>query len=76
MQFLIMDFRGVTLGDKGSTQDVVKGSKKEFPQELLEELKIICQVQNLILSKYFINLNNERRFRNVRPDFSLFANYN
>lgn len=50
MQFLIMDGRDVSFGGKGSTQYVVKGSQKEFPQELLEELKIICQVQNLNLS--------------------------
>ncbi|XP_027929614.1 D-lactate dehydrogenase [cytochrome], mitochondrial [Vigna unguiculata] len=35
--------RGVNVGGKGSTQYVVKGSQKEFPRELLEELKIICQ---------------------------------
>lgn len=43
MPCLAMDVRGVNVGGKGSTQYVVKGSQKEFPRELLEELKIICQ---------------------------------
>ncbi|XLR30996.1 hypothetical protein S83_058896, partial [Arachis hypogaea] len=30
-------------GGKGSTQYTVKGSHKEFPQELFHELKLICQ---------------------------------
>jgi len=51
----IMDDRDVSFGGKGSTQYVVKGSQKEFPQELLQELKIICEVQNPTLSPYLIN---------------------
>jgi len=46
MQFLAMDVRGLGVRNKGSTQYVVKGSQKEFPRELLQELKIVCQVQN------------------------------
>ncbi|KAH1195492.1 hypothetical protein GmHk_19G056001 [Glycine max] len=38
--------RGLGVRNKGSTQYVVKGSQKEFPRELLQELKIVCQVQN------------------------------
>ncbi|KAG4396534.1 hypothetical protein GLYMA_19G202951v4 [Glycine max] len=37
---------GLGVRNKGSTQYVVKGSQKEFPRELLQELKIVCQVQN------------------------------
>ncbi|XP_060958508.1 D-lactate dehydrogenase [cytochrome], mitochondrial [Cannabis sativa] len=38
------DSRGVTLGGKGSSTDyVVKGSHKEVPEELIAELKAICQ---------------------------------
>ncbi|MED6224922.1 hypothetical protein PIB30_088869 [Stylosanthes scabra] len=33
----------VSFGGKGSTQYAVKGSHKEFPQELLHDLKLICQ---------------------------------
>ncbi|KAK4581888.1 hypothetical protein RGQ29_025159 [Quercus rubra] len=35
--------RGVSIGGKGSTEFVVKGSHKELPQELIDELKAICQ---------------------------------
>uniref|UniRef100_A0A7N2M425 FAD-binding PCMH-type domain-containing protein n=1 Tax=Quercus lobata TaxID=97700 RepID=A0A7N2M425_QUELO len=35
--------RGVSIGDKGSTEFVVKGYHKELPQELIDELKAICQ---------------------------------
>jgi len=61
MQFLIMDDRDVSFGGKGSTQYVVKGSRKEFPQELLQELKIICEVQNPTLSQYLINLKQQKK---------------
>lgn len=32
------------MGGKGSTKFVVKGSHKDLPKELLDELKAICQV--------------------------------
>ncbi|XP_059462920.1 D-lactate dehydrogenase [cytochrome], mitochondrial isoform X2 [Corylus avellana] len=35
--------RGVSFGGKGSTEFVVKGSHKELPKELIDELKAICQ---------------------------------
>ncbi|KAK9986540.1 hypothetical protein SO802_031491 [Lithocarpus litseifolius] len=35
--------RGVSIGGKGSTEFVVKGSHKELSQELIDELKAICQ---------------------------------
>ncbi|KAK4581891.1 hypothetical protein RGQ29_025161 [Quercus rubra] len=35
--------RGVSIGGKGSTEFVVKGSHKELPQELIDKLKAICQ---------------------------------
>jgi len=64
-----MDVRGVNIGGKGSTQFVVKGSHKEFPQELLEELKIICQVRhNVGLSEYFVNMHRGKTdFQILRP---------
>lgn len=60
MQFLAMDVRGLGVRNKGSTQYVVKGSQKEFPRELLQDLKIVCQVQTLVaLSEYLVNVNIE-----------------
>lgn len=57
---LMTDVRGVGVGGKGSTQYVVKGSQKEFPRELLQDLKIVCQVQTLVaLSEYLVNVNIE-----------------
>ncbi|XP_062165965.1 D-lactate dehydrogenase [cytochrome], mitochondrial isoform X2 [Alnus glutinosa] len=35
--------RGVSFGGQGSTEFVVKGSHKELPKELIDELKAICQ---------------------------------
>ena len=43
----------VSFGGKGSTDFVVKGSHKELPQELIDELKAICQVY-YHFSLYFI----------------------
>ncbi|KAM7524337.1 hypothetical protein LguiA_014239 [Lonicera macranthoides] len=37
------DQRGASFGGKGSTDYVVKGSHKKVPQELIHELKAICQ---------------------------------
>ncbi|KAJ0088412.1 hypothetical protein Patl1_32817 [Pistacia atlantica] len=37
------DYRGVSIGGKGSTEYEVKGSHKEVSQELIDELKAICQ---------------------------------
>ncbi|GAV57274.1 FAD_binding_4 domain-containing protein/FAD-oxidase_C domain-containing protein [Cephalotus follicularis] len=37
-----LDSRGVGIGSKGSTDFVVKGSHKEVPQELIDELNNIC----------------------------------
>jgi hypothetical protein len=43
--FLFLLFlRSSGIGGKGSTEFVVKGSQKHLPQELIEELKAICQV--------------------------------
>lgn len=36
--------RGLSFGGKGSTEYLVKGSHKDIPQELVNELKSICQV--------------------------------
>lgn len=36
--------RGLSFGDKGSRDYLVKGSHKDFQQELVNELKAICQV--------------------------------
>ena len=36
--------RGVSFGGKGSTEYLVKGARKDVPQELVDELKAICQV--------------------------------
>ena len=44
-----MCYRGVSLGGKGSTQFLVNGAQREIPQELLQELKVICQVWNKII---------------------------
>jgi D-lactate dehydrogenase (cytochrome) len=37
------DQRDVRIGGKGSTEYVVKGSHEKVPQELIQELKAICQ---------------------------------
>ncbi|GFZ09283.1 FAD-linked oxidases family protein [Actinidia rufa] len=34
---------GVSFVGKGSTEYLVKGARKEVPQELIDELKAICQ---------------------------------
>ncbi|XP_042498596.1 D-lactate dehydrogenase [cytochrome], mitochondrial-like isoform X1 [Macadamia integrifolia] len=36
------DYRGGTVGGKDSTDLLVKGSRKDAPQELMDELKTIC----------------------------------
>lgn len=56
------DTRDVSLGGKGSTQYVVKGSQKEFPQELLEELKIICEDN--------VSLDYDERYIHGKPQNS------
>ncbi|XP_052176987.1 D-lactate dehydrogenase [cytochrome], mitochondrial isoform X2 [Diospyros lotus] len=38
-----LDHRGVSFGGKGSTEYLVKGSHKDVPQELLDELEDICR---------------------------------
>ncbi|XP_015869954.2 D-lactate dehydrogenase [cytochrome], mitochondrial [Ziziphus jujuba] len=38
-----IEAQGVSFGGKDSTEYVVKGSHKEVPEELIEELKAICQ---------------------------------
>lgn len=38
-----VDSRDADIGGKGSTEFVVEGSHKEVPQELVDELKAICQ---------------------------------
>lgn len=44
VSMILLDFRGVSVGGKGSAEFVVKGSHKDIPKELLDELKAICQV--------------------------------
>ncbi|KAK2418601.1 delta(24)-sterol reductase [Trifolium repens] len=56
------DNSDVKIGGKGSTQYVVKGSQKEFPQELLEELKIICEDN--------ISLDYDERYMHGKPQNS------
>ncbi|RYR55531.1 hypothetical protein Ahy_A06g030729 isoform C [Arachis hypogaea] len=51
-----------SFGGKGSTQYAVKGSHKEFPQELLHELKLICQ-DNL-------SLDYDERYHHGKPQNS------
>jgi len=72
-----MDVRGVNVGGKGSTQFVVQGSQKEFPRELLEELKVICQVRrNIGLSEYFVNLyRGKTDFQILSAGSNLMINY-
>ena len=48
--FFLFINRGVSIGGKGSTEFVVKGSHKELPQELIDKLKAICQVLYIIVS--------------------------
>ncbi|XP_057981944.1 D-lactate dehydrogenase [cytochrome], mitochondrial isoform X3 [Malania oleifera] len=38
-----LDARVASIGGKGSTDYVVKGSRKDVPQELIDELKAICR---------------------------------
>ncbi|CAL5435775.1 unnamed protein product [Camellia sinensis] len=38
-----LDHGGASFGGKGSTEYVVKGSHKDVPRELIDELKAICQ---------------------------------
>lgn len=42
--WITSEFRGKSIGGKGSTDFLVKGSHKKVPQELIEELKVICKV--------------------------------
>ncbi|KAK7244736.1 hypothetical protein RIF29_39562 [Crotalaria pallida] len=56
------DFRGGSFGGKGSTRYAVKGSHTEFPQELLNELKAICQDN--------ISLDYEERYFHGKPQNS------
>lgn len=42
--YIFLIFSGASFGGKGSTDYVVKGSHKKVPQELIHELKAICQV--------------------------------
>ncbi|KAK7273707.1 hypothetical protein RIF29_14766 [Crotalaria pallida] len=57
------DFRGASFGGKGSTRyNDVKGSHTEFPQELLFELKTICQDN--------ISLDPDERYFHGKPQNS------
>ncbi|KHN22578.1 D-lactate dehydrogenase [cytochrome], mitochondrial [Glycine soja] len=60
--FCDTDDRGVGVGGKGSTQYVVKGSQKEFPRELLQDLKIVCQDN--------ISLDYDERYIHGKPQNS------
>lgn len=46
-------FRGISIGGKGSTEYEVKGSHKEVSQELIDELKDICQVWSFVFVFFF-----------------------
>ncbi|GMY14376.1 D-lactate dehydrogenase [cytochrome], mitochondrial-like [Fagus crenata] len=55
--------RGVSFGGKGSTEFVVKGSHKELPQELIDELKAICQEDNM-------TMDYDERYNHGKPQHS------
>ncbi|XP_040956687.1 D-lactate dehydrogenase [cytochrome], mitochondrial isoform X2 [Gossypium hirsutum] len=52
----------VTIGGKASTEFVVKGTHKEVPQELIDELKAICQDN--------MTLDYDERFYHGKPQNS------
>ncbi|XP_062112323.1 D-lactate dehydrogenase [cytochrome], mitochondrial isoform X2 [Humulus lupulus] len=58
----LCDARGVTFGGKGSTDYVVKGSHKEVPEELIDELKAICQDN--------MTLDYDERYTHGKPQHS------
>lgn len=45
---------GLSFGGKDSTEFVIKGSHKEVPEELIDELKSICQV--LYFFSFYVNV--------------------
>ncbi|KHG01067.1 D-lactate dehydrogenase [cytochrome], mitochondrial -like protein [Gossypium arboreum] len=57
-----LDSRKVTIGGKASTEFVVKGTHKEVPQELIDELKAICQDN--------MTLDYDERFYHGKPQNS------
>ncbi|KAL4340926.1 hypothetical protein GQ457_08G017110 [Hibiscus cannabinus] len=57
-----LDSRKVTIGGKASTEFVVKGIHKQIPQELIDELKAICQDN--------MTLDYEERFYHGKPQNS------
>ncbi|GLT88389.1 hypothetical protein SLE2022_064160 [Rubroshorea leprosula] len=59
---LCEDSWGMSIGGKGSTEFVVKGSYKEVPQELIDELKTICQDN--------MTMDYDERFYHGKPQHS------
>ncbi|OMO51913.1 hypothetical protein CCACVL1_29505 [Corchorus capsularis] len=57
-----LDSRNVRIGGKSSTEYVVKGTHKEVPQELIDELKAICQDN--------MTLDYDERFFHGKPQNS------
>ncbi|KAK8554091.1 hypothetical protein V6N13_073008 [Hibiscus sabdariffa] len=57
-----LDSRIATIGGKASTEFVVKGIHKQIPQELIDELKAICQDN--------MTLDYEERFYHGKPQNS------
>ncbi|KAF5737382.1 D-lactate dehydrogenase [Tripterygium wilfordii] len=57
-----MDLSGVSFGGKGSTGFVVEGSLTEIPQQLIDELKVICQDN--------MTMDHEERFFHGKPQYS------
>ncbi|KAL7198021.1 hypothetical protein ACSBR2_020524 [Camellia fascicularis] len=71
-----LDHGGASFGGKGSTEYVVKGSHKDVPQELIDELKAICQ-ENMTMDfdeRYFHGKpqNSFHKAVNI-PDVVVFA---
>ncbi|GLT45080.1 hypothetical protein SLA2020_189390 [Shorea laevis] len=59
---LCEDARGMSIGGKGSTEYMVKGSYKPVPQELINELKAICQDN--------MTTDHDERFFHGKPQHS------
>ncbi|XVE96218.1 hypothetical protein REPUB_Repub02eG0202800 [Reevesia pubescens] len=63
-----LDSRKVRIGGKASTEFVVKGIHKEVPQQLLDELKAICQDN--------MTLDYDERFYHGKPQSSFHESVN
>ncbi|RVW38455.1 D-lactate dehydrogenase [cytochrome], mitochondrial [Vitis vinifera] len=71
---ILLGFRGVSVGGKGSTEFVVKGSHKDIPRELLDELKAICQRNDgfmiLLVVQDDMTMDYEERYIHGKPQNS------